>query len=396
MKEALLTKSAYMWTRILGAPFWAIYNMLPFILYKDLGATPFQCALIITLKPLVSIFSIYWSAAIARKPELLVKNIIWAGIIGHLPFLFCPFVDSPWFFIASFALYMMLARGVVPAWMEILKLNLPKVTREKVFAKASLCGYLGTGLLGLFLDSSHEAWRWVFTFSAALSFIAVLFQLRIPIQALPIKREVSFPKLTQPWCRAFKILQNRRDFRLFQVGFMLGGMGLVLMHPALPVFFEDVLGLTYTELALAYTVCKGVGFALGTPLWTRMINRVDIYKICAFVTAFACLFPLLLYNAQIHLVWLYVAYMIYGVMQAGSELCWNLSGPIFARHEESIDYSNVNILAVGVRGAIVPALGCLLCWYAGPSVTLAVGGLLSLLATERMMSYSRQSVLSET
>lgn len=397
MKKELLTTSAYMWTRILGAPFWAIYNLLPFILHKNLGATPFQLVLILALKPMVSILSIYWSAAIASRPDLLVRNIIFAGILGHLPFLFCPFFDSPWFFIASFALYMMLARGVVPAWMEILKRNLPSVERERVFANASLCGYLGNGIvalgLGLFLDSFHEAWRWVFVFTAALSFLSILFQLRIPIQNISIQKEKEGHQLLQPWIDSWKILQRRRDYRRFQVGFMLGGMGLVLMQPALPIFFADILDLNYTELTTALAIFKGIGFALSTKTWTKLINRIDIYRYSGFVTLFACLFPVILFYAKVHIIWLYAAYIAYGIMQAGSELSWNLSGMIFAKQEESIHYSNVNILAVGVRGAIVPAIGSLICVYFDPMLTLAVGGLLSLAATERMFAYSRYEKL---
>lgn len=391
MKEELTT-SAYVWTRILGAPFWAIYNLLPFLLHDHLGATPFQLALVFALKPMVSIFSIYWSAAIASRPDLLVRNIVLAGVLGHLPFLFSPFFNSPWFFIASFALYMMLARGVVPAWMEILKRNLPAVEREKVFAKASLYGYVGNGVvalgLGWILDSYSEAWRYVFVVTSALSFLSILFQLRIPIQNIAFKNMERRP-LLEPWIHSWKILRRRGDFRRFQIGFMLGGMGLVVMQPALPIVFTDIFKLNYTELTTALAIFKGIGFVISTKAWTKLINRIDIYRYSGYVTFFACLFPLLLYYAQFHISSLYIAYIAYGIMQAGSELSWNLSGMIFAKHEESIHYSNVNILAVGLRGAIVPALGTLICVFADPMVTLAVGGLLSLAATERMFAYSR-------
>jgi Major Facilitator Superfamily len=400
MKEQFLTTSAYLWTRILGAPFWAIYNILPFLLNNEIGLTPFQFALIVTLKPLVSIFSIYWSAAFASRPDLLVRNIIIAGILGHLPFLFCPFFDNAWYYIASFALYMMLARGVVPAWMEILKRNLPSIVREKVFAKASLCGYLGNGIvavgLGWFLDSHHEAWRWVFVFTASLSFLSILFQLRIPMQNIELKPVSDEHQLLKPWIQSWNILRDRPDYRRFQVGFMLGGMGLVLMQPALPIFFKEMLHLNYTELTTALAIFKGVGFALSTASWTKLINRIDIYKYSGIVTLFACLFPVLLYYAQYHIFLLYAAYTAYGIMQAGSELSWNLSGLIFAKKEDSIHYSNVNILAVGVRGAIVPALGSLICFFYDPLMTLVVGGLLSLAATERMFAYGRAEALAKS
>jgi hypothetical protein len=33
------TRAAYIWTRVLDTPFWGLFNLLPFILYKDLHAT---------------------------------------------------------------------------------------------------------------------------------------------------------------------------------------------------------------------------------------------------------------------------------------------------------------------------------------------------------------------
>lgn len=91
-----------------------------------------------------------------------------------------------------------------------------------------------------------------------------------------------------------------------------------------------------------------------------------------------------------NLYFLYIAYFIYGVMQGGSELSWNLSGPIFSQKEDSIDYTNVNTLSVGIRGMFAPALGGLLYCFTDSVAVLAVGSLFCLLAAERLFSYSRK------
>src|SRR5258708_1258216 len=75
-----MTRFTYLLSYILYTPFWGIYNMLPFILYKDLHATPWQIAMMITLKPVVSIFSLYWSSHVSQRPDRLKKNIVIAGI----------------------------------------------------------------------------------------------------------------------------------------------------------------------------------------------------------------------------------------------------------------------------------------------------------------------------
>ncbi len=400
------TKAAFVWSSILNTPFWAIFNMLPFILYKDLHATPLQVTAIIILKPAVSLFSLYWSAFIEKRRDRLISNLIWARVISHVPFFFFPFVDNPWFFIAAFGLYMMLARGTVPAWMEVLKLNIPDVAREKVFAYASALGYLGAAVipfaLGSLMDTYMESWRWIFPVTALISLMAILFKKRIPIQletknACEPGTSISWRgQLLNPWKKAWEVIVKRPDFARYQLGFMLGGSGLIIMQPALPVFFMDGLDLSYTELAVALTLCKGVGFALTSSAWAGLMGKIDIYRFNSWVSLLAFIFPLCLLAAQINLTWLYTGYLLYGVMQAGSEMSWNLSGPLFAKHEDSSVYSSINVLTVGIRGCFVPAIGALLAYQVHATGVMLLGGALCLLSAFYMARYSRHFVAAHS
>lgn len=400
------TRTAFIWTRILNTPFWALFSMLPFILYKDLHATPFQVTAIIILKPLSSIFSTYWSGMINKRPDRLRANVIWAVILGLLPFFCFPFIDNVWFFIFSSAMYMVFAqRGAIPAWMEILKLNIPGVSRGRLFAYVSSLGYIGDAawpfVLGWFLDGYIQAWRFLFPLTAFISILAVFLQARILIpqdgkaieEKLLIKMSLAgFKKqLLKPWQNAWEILSKRQDFARFQVGFMLAGSGLIIMQPVLPGFFIDNLHLSYTELGVAITLCKSVGFATTSTLWARLLNRVDINRLIGWVAAVACLYAFFLLFAQYQLFWVYAAYLGYGVMQAGSELYWNMSGPIFAKDEDSSAYSSVNVLMVGVRGCLMPILGSLLAIWTSSSVVIFLGGCLLFISMQKMLAYSREA-----
>lgn len=396
-----ITRSAYMWTNFLNTPFWAIFNMLPYILYKDLHATPLQVTAIITLKPLVSLISLYWSASVNKRRDRLLSNMIWARVLGHLPFFLFPFIDNVWFFVASFGFYMMLARGVVPAWMEILKLNIPQVSRERVFAAGSLLGYAGNAIfpfaLGWLLDGYFQAWRWLFPLAAVISLSATFFKYRIPIppdenfDTANIASTSLWDRLVDPWKNAWELLQSRPDFFKFQWGFMLGGAGVMIMQPALPQFFVDVLNLSYTEMAIALTLCKGIGFALTSPVWAEYFRRMDIYRFSALPPFCICLFSACLLGAQYHIAWLYIGYICYGIMQAGSEMCWHLSGPIFAKDEDSSSFSSVNVLTVGLRGCVVPPLGSILGYGLSSPFVIIVGGLLCFCSYLRLNSYASQN-----
>ncbi len=388
------TRIAYTWTRILNTPFWALYTLLPFIMCKDLQATPWQIACIISLKPIVSLFSLYWSSQVKRRRDRLISNIIWAGILGHAPFLLVPWISHPWFFIFASAIYMLFHRGVNPAWMEVLNVNVPEDSRKMVFAYGSAVYHAGGALLaiviGWLLDNHFQAWRWLFPLTALFSLGAIIFQASLPIKISLSSQEDRVPSfsfkehLQKPWKEAWELIKQRPDFARFQIGFMLGGGGLMLWQPALPQFFFDTLQLNYKELTIAMTLCKSVGYTLSIPLWTRMMNRMDIFVFSAVVTAIAALFPLGLMAAQWNLIWLYAAYLLYGLMQAGSELSWNLSGPIFSKEEDSSTYTGVNVVSIGLRGCISPPLGSFLCNLTNATTVLLMGGSFCLLATCQM------------
>jgi MFS family permease len=394
--ELNTTRRAFLWTRVLDTPFWAIFNMLPFILYKDLHATPFQLAIVIALKPLSSLISVYWSALIHQRRDRLRSNIVWGGILRHLPFFFFPWVDNVWFFILAFGFHMMLSRGSQPAWMEILKINIPGVARERIFAFGSMMGYVGDAVLpfvlGGLLDGYFQAWRWIFPMTALMSMGAIFFQRGIAVEAGKqcVEAALSLKEgVLRPWKGVLTLLKSRPDFTRFQIGFMLGGSGLMVMQPALPVFFVDVLNLSYMEFAIALTTCKGIGYAMTSPLWARWVSKGEIFRFTAWVTALATLFPICMILAPHGLVWLYCGYLVYGVMQAGSALSWNMSGPIFSKEEESSLYTSVNVATVGIRGAVAPWVGSILCTYWGASSTMVLGALLCLLATQRLFAYAK-------
>ncbi len=385
------TRSALLWKHVLTSPFWAIYTLLPFFMYKDLHATSLQILLVIALKPVVSLFSLYWGAFIHGRRDRLLSSLIWGGILGHLPFFFIPWIDNPWFFVFASALYMLNSRGVMPAWGEILKINLPEDSRKKVFAYSSAFYYCCSGffpfLFGWLMDDYFQAWRWILPATAFLSLSSILFQIRIPIKLEPTDQiqeantNSICKQLLLPWQKVWSLVRSREDFYHYQIGFMLAGGGIMIVQPALPNFFMDVLHLSYLELGMVLSLCKGFGFAAASPVWAHYMNRINIFLFVRAATGLTCVYFLCLLAAQAHLMWVYIAYIIYGIMQAGSELAWNLSGPVFAKNEDSSLYSSVNVMTVGIRGCAAPPIGSLMGAAAGSGSVMALGLLLSLAAT---------------
>lgn len=393
------TARAYLVTRILDAPFWALFNLIPFILYKDLELTPWLLASVITLKPLLSIFSSYWAHWVGEEVLLLKRRLMLGRVLAFLPFFLLPVFPHPFLLISAFATFLFFQVGMAPVWMECLKEHSQEKERHRLVSFAQVFGYLGGGVLplgfGWMLDVWPGSWRVLFPLLGvlALGSLFVQRQLQTPRstahQTLSLQQQVAQgAPWTHPWTRlwlgpwsaAWQLLRARPDFARFQLGAMLIGSGLMCMQPALPMFFLDRLHLSYTELGAAIALCKGAGFATGSPAWVRALQRIDLFAVSAIIALLALVFPLLLVTAQSSVLFLYVGYFLYGVMQAGNELSWNVSGPLFAQGSRSVPFSVVNVLAVGIRGACIPLLGAYVLNGFGISGVMTLSALLCLTA----------------
>jgi len=87
-----------------------------------------------------------------------------------------------------------------------------------------------------------------------------------------------------------------------------------------------------------------------------------------------------------------MAYFLYGIMQAGSELGWHLSGPHFSREDDSSLFSAINIFAVGIRGMIFPLFGYVVYWHFGSITGLIVAFSMCLLGSGLFLFGRVQSV----
>ncbi len=383
------TKTALIANKLLSEPLSLLYSsFIGVILYKNLSATVFQVALLTMIKPTFALLALYWSASVHSRTDRLMHNVVWAGILSAAPFFLFPWVSNPWLFMGCAAVYIVFHRAGNPAWVEIMKQNIPPVHRGKLYSFATAFAY-AEGVLLFFIitpwmNSNEGAWRWLFPVAAFFSLLSVFSQRKVPVQA-PSPPPVTFSptwkqRLTEPWRKAYELMVSRPDFLKFQIGFMLCGFGLMMVLSVLPVFFVDVLRISYLELSVAFLVCKGLGYVVTSRFWGRLLDEISIYKFMVYVHGCFLLFAVLLFLSRIHIHFLYAAYFLYGVAQSGSHLSWNLSGPIFSGRENSAAFSSVNILMVGLRGCIAPLMATLCCHWFGPYPVITICLFLSLAA----------------
>lgn len=377
MLQRSSTKHALFVTHLLAEPFVALFALISILLAKELHATPLQIAILTMLRPTVALLSFYWSA-ISHYHGNLKTSVMWATALSVTPFIFTPITTNVWYFIFAAGCYSLFARASVPAMMEILKQNVGE-ERQKLYSQVSTLSYL-VGIIcalsfGSLLDKNPALWTTLFSGAALLHLLPLRAQSNIIVasyQEGPPKYSSLLPHLTNPWKESYRLMQENRGFRIFQMGFFVAGFGLMFATPAIP-FYLNSLSISFTELFVAFTVLKGFGFITTTHIWSKRLNVETLSQVSIAVFAgFALyLFTLLCYPlAPLNVL---LAYLVYGVAQAGSHLVWNLSGTLFSEKKSSAPYTAVNVLLVGVRGMIAPPLGGLFANLFGPTSAIIVG-----------------------
>lgn len=352
----LSNKILYVCFRILTSPLEALFTLLIFILSKETDATPLQLALLASIKPLSSLIAYQLNRVIFENSARVKPFLIFLCLMGSLPCVFFPYISNCWYFIGAYGLFTIAVRASQPAWIETLNQKFPKEEIAKTVATGSACNFFMVTLvpfaLSQFLDSSPQLWTFFFAGLAGINMINIAVLLQMPLTP----KEIA-PSIRNYWKEGFHILRSDRPFLKYQILFFLGGAGLVMLQPILPIYFKETLHLSYTQLTLAFSVCRGIAYMGSSPFFAKYAPRMSLYLLNAIVNFLSCLFVacVLASSGQTH--WLYTAYLMYGAMLAGCEMSWNLSGPTFAKAKDSTIYSSLNLLCIGLRACICPFLG---------------------------------------
>jgi hypothetical protein len=368
-----------------GEPLIAIYSIMPFLMRKELGASMFEISLFSILSPVLAVFSFYWSSWFSYRKDQLLRSVITTWVVARLPFVFFPWIDTFWVMFVCCGIYQLFSRATTPALMEILKRNMPKQMRERVFSVYYALSVIEGIVIGLLLTQvlaiCDNNWRILFLFCSLISLSSVFIQLQIK---LPSSREeapdapISKNSLTQPLKDTVQLLRTRPDFALFQWGFMIGGFALMLIAPVRSIFTADFLPVSIADMTNARCVFVGLGMAGSSLIWRKALEIHGIHRLTAWILiGFGC-YPLFLLLSSLHLSWFYLAHLLYGIAQGGSHLVWHLSGTIFSGDQNSTPFTAINVLMTGLRGAVGPLLGGFLCYSFGPVPVLILGAVIAL------------------
>jgi MFS family permease len=339
-----------------------------------------------TLRPVLSFFSFYWGTWIYEDEKSLRWNLMCAHAISLFPFLFVPLFPKIGFLIFASAVFTLFYRAESPALMEIIRRNLDKNAREASFSIATTAAYIEGILLAVFtgwmIEHLESGWIYLFPAYATIGLFGLYFQAKLKILPLnePQATVVNRFSFVEPLKIGISLLKKNREFLQFQIGYFFCGGGLMLSMPAIPNLLTGS-GFCFTTLFTSTCAVKELGMIFAAPLWGLLMKKTRYEFLSGIVFSFVALFLGLLQMLNLGIAFLFVAYFVYGIAQAGSHLIWNLSGPYFSKDQESSRYTMVNVFMVGARGLLMPLLGGWICDTLGAKIALTSGVVLSLAGT---------------
>lgn len=378
----------YLLNTVLKCPHEALFTFLIFILSAQLGATPFQLMILACLKPITSIFSFYTCAMMDHRPHKVRLYLVFNTLAGCLPSFLFPLIDHVWYYIVAYAFAMISIGATYPVWIEYIKKSDDREKMSKIISNGTSIEYgiiiFAPTLMAFCIDSSPYLWKLMFVAASLIkmSGIALIFCMKLDTFSSERKSTelTVYTLITGPFSKGWEILKKKPGFTHYLLIFFLGGAGIIGTQPILPLYFNQELKLSYTELALAFSFCKGMSFVISSPLWAKFVSRTSLYVVNGIMNLFTCVFFCLLLAADSSVFWLYPAYLFYGTMQAGCKLSWNLSGAVFSEEEESTFYSSMNLALVGIRGIICPYLGYFLFTLTNSATVFCIAITLCLIA----------------
>ncbi len=353
-----------------------IFNLLGFAAQRSLGGPEW-------VVPLITFWQALWIVAPAVEPVLSRfpprKAFRWIGLVACAPILLVALLDvvptgSEGRGVGSVpllmgAMFLWYATNIVyvPHRVALLSANMPAGVRGRVYAMLSATELIVTMVTarigGSLLDGDPRWLRAIFPVGAAVGFLGYGQLSRIRwrwerqwAHRRGARRDATMAAVGLAWRKTLVVFRRDRGFRLYEIGFMLYGMGLLMSQPLVTILAERDLRLSYGEWTRASAVAFPLTMIAVMTFLGRIVDRLGVAR-----TTGGAFLVLSVFFATLPAVtgaWgLAGAHVILGLGMAGVSLGWNLGPLHFAPEGRARAYGAVHLLLVGVRSALAPGIG---------------------------------------
>ncbi len=358
---------------------------------KALGASDTQIALIGVITNGAMLFSFLVSYFFAHRNK---KWLVAAGYIaGRGIFALAFLITNSWVFLGFLVFYQGVFAIQIPVMNSFFQNRMGKnrgfafgITRTVLI----LFTMLSSLAVGKLLDARPGSYVTLLSVIAVtgLATYAILFWVEAGIPYEPSPK----PRAADLWKSAAEISRNR-PFVLFELAFMVYGLGFTLIIPAVPVYLLGTLHFSYAQMSLAQGLFAQGAILVLTPIAGRIFDRIDIWVAATFSFGILLFYPLCFFLSYLFAspALAYLGYFFSSLGLVGVNFLWNLGTMHFSgKPSESYLYQGFHISLAGIRGVAGPLLGLLILstigvqWNFGISMVLfALSSLLSLSMVRR-------------
>lgn len=346
---------------LFATPLWTLHSalvlMIPVLLRKNFDAPYWQVTIATMSIPVMLLLSVFWDKTYRRISPSSYLLLYWC--CGILPLAGIALCEQSWTVLIFVIISAAGLAGFHPLNGDLLRACYPPSTRSPVFsliqAVTQLTIITAAYLIGLWLDHNPQAFRIYMPLGVlliALGVFLIFRMMHLPPFCTQYRPQLqnSLPRsLARAYHSMLSVLRNDRDFRRYEIGFFLYGMGWMICFALLPFLVVDELHLDYAQIA------KSTQSALQVALLITLLPAGLLMKHMKPVrTAGASFLLLALYPLGLMLAWntlsLTIVTIVYGIALAGVRLTWTV-GPVTLARDASraSQYLAIHAALVGVR-----------------------------------------------
>lgn len=343
-----------------------------FILRKTLFGNLFEITVLVMIQPVSNLFSIFFyflSRYFKRKNDFFLL----IAFFGKLILLFMLITKSSIVFLLIISVFYIFNTFMNPLFSNIMQLNFSKKNRGLVYGIISSVSVLSTlivsNISGKLLDINENFYKILFSFSAISGFLCCFFYSRIKIRKTKQKKIEEKISFLHPFKIILKILKENRDFTNYEIFFFIYGIGYLIILPAIPVYFVDVLKLDYSKISFIRGFLGQLGYIIFFPFVGFFLGRINLFIYSSLTFFLLSFYPLFLLFSSIFpntLIFVYISFLFFSISMSAVSVIWDLSSIYFAKENDSSQFQNVHIFLTGIRGMIIPSLGYLILKFSSP------------------------------
>jgi predicted MFS family arabinose efflux permease len=323
------------------------------ILRRELGASATQLAVVASAGAAFNLFSLLWVRALHGRAPL--PYAVWPGFIARSLFLFVPFINSAWAFVAVLAAGSLLATIAEPANAAVLQRLYPRELRGRAVGTVRMAGgavvialAAGAGKLLAVFD-----YRLVFPIAALFGMGASLRQRRMPVPDDPAGGGEHVR-----WREAWTAVRHDHTLRGLLLAHFVFGSGIWLQMPATPLLLVDVLQAGTAHVGMLAAIGGAAGL-IGNFCWGRLVDGRPGLRVLRHVYIVGAVSPLIYYVAGSP--WTLVLTAVTdALMTSGLDMVWTMCLMDAAGPRRTAQYVAISATLAGVRGIACPLISAVL------------------------------------